>query len=100
MAKTEQEIITDILNHIKNEGSSFSKWYVGIASDIKKRLFGDHKVPEKDHWFIYRNASSSDVARKIEKHFIDKHGTSGGPGGGDNTTTYVYAYKMTSITEP
>lgn len=98
MAKTKQEIISDIENYI---GSNFSSWYIGIASDPKQRLFIDHNVKEKGSGggWIFREAKSSDEARDIEIYLIDKLGTKGDSGGGDNTTKYVYAYRITPTTK-
>jgi len=100
MAKDEKTILQEIVSHIKKEGGSFSSWYSGITSDVKSRLHGDHNVPEKDHWFITREASSNQAARRIEKTLIEQYGTDGGPGGGDTNSTMVYSYKKTSITDP
>jgi len=95
--KTEQEIINDIVEHFK--GKLYSTCYVGITSDIEKRLFSDHNVSKENGHWIYRNASSHIVARRIEQYFIAK-GMDGGGGGGDETSTIVYAYKKTSSTKP
>ena len=97
MAKTKQEIINDIANHFK--GIAYQNCYIGITSDVEGRLFGDHKVSkEKGHW-IYRTASSSSVAREIERYFLNA-GMDGGSGGGDASSRIVYAYKKTSYTNP
>jgi len=97
MVKTKQEIINDITNHFK--GKVYKDCYVGITSDRDGRLFGDHNVSkEKGHW-INRSASSDNVAREIEQHFLDK-GMDGGPGGGDEGSKIVYAYKKTPTTNP
>jgi hypothetical protein len=100
MAKGKQEIINDIKKHIQDGGGGYSAWYVGIASDARDRLFNNHGVSEKDDWWIYRQASSSQVAREIEVYFVNILGTDGGAGGGDETTDTVYAYKKSSHTNP
>lgn len=80
MAKSKQEIIGDIQSHITKRGGGMGGWYVGIAAKPEERLFDDHSGDkEKDAW-IYCPASSSSVARDIEKHFLDK-GADGGTGG-------------------
>lgn len=96
MAKDEETIKTEIENHI---GSGYSSWYVGIAKDPRDRLFKDHNVDEKNGRWIYRDAGSRTVAERIEKYFIDEHGTQGNPGGGSDATTVVYAYKVTDSTK-
>jgi len=97
--KSAQEAYDGILAHIKKQGGPFKSWYCGITQDIDSRLFGDHNVPRKDHWFTYRQCVNSSMARSVEKVFLD-HGCDGGPGGGDNDADYVYAYLKTSTTSP
>ena len=98
MAKTRAEIVADIEDHIEDRGGPFSKWYVGIAADARDRLFKDHSVKEEGDVWVYRRVASSAEARKIEKYFIDTKGTQGGPGGGDESSVFVYAYKIKSHT--
>lgn len=95
-----QEIANEIKNYIANAGSSYNTWYVGIAQDARARLFNDHGVKEKEDLWIYRTASTSEDARIIEDYFINTLGTDGGPGGGDETTKRVYAYKKAPHTDP
>ena len=97
MAKTKQEIIDDIADYFR--GKAYGSCYVGITSDVDKRLFGDHKVSKDDGRWIYRTATSHGVARDVEKHFLDA-GMDGGGGGGDVTSRIAYAYAKTSSTKP
>ena len=96
MAKTKQEIISDVKNYI---GNNFSNWYIGIAADPRQRLFVDHNVDEKNGNWIFSKAQSSDEARDIEMYFIDNLRTKGDSGGGDDTTEFVYAYFTTPTTQ-
>ncbi len=98
MAYTAQQIISDINNYMKQHGGTNANWYVGIATDPGQRLFNDHNVMENNDLWIYRQAISSNVARSVEKAYLDA-GCSGGPGGGDDSTSYVYAYKKTRSTK-
>ena len=59
----------------------------------------DHKVPEKDHWFMSRPCANSEDARSVERALLDL-GCDGGPGGGDDDANHVYAYLKTQITDP
>ena len=97
MAKSKKEIIKDIKGYMAKRGGDIDDWYVGIAAKPRERLFDDHSVEEDGGAWIHRRASSESVAREIEKHFLDK-GAQGGTGGGDEDTTAVYAYKITSDT--
>ena len=92
-------IIKEIETYMGKFKSYYSEWYVGIAFDPKDRLFNDHKVDEKGIW-IHRGADSDDVARDVEKYFIEQRKTDGGTGGGDSSTKIVYAYKKNTNTDP
>lgn len=99
MANTENEIKTEIKEHINKESSNYNKWYVGITNNVERRLFREHQVSKENGWWIYRTATSSDIARSIEKYFLDL-GLDGGGGGGDESAKMVYAYKKTFNTNP
>jgi hypothetical protein len=96
-AQVSSIIIAEIDAHMKLSGFPNSSWNVGITCDIEERLFGYHRVPRKDHWFIYRRATDSEEARAIEAAY-HRVGCKGGSGGGDHTATYVYAYVINSNT--
>jgi hypothetical protein len=75
----------------------YSHWYVGIAADPEERL-SEHAVREDD-WWVVRRLDSADAARRVEG-FLLKLGCDGGPGGGDEASTAVYAYWKRRHTEP
>ena len=91
--KSLDQIAQEIDDHIRKGGYGYSSWYVGIASDPCARLFNDHNVDENNGYWIYNDCGSDTSARKVEEYFINK-GCKGGTGGGDNTTRFVYAYKI------
>ncbi len=97
MAKDKQTIIKELTKFIDENGGNPKGWYVGIAADPKERLFNEHGV--KDAW-IHREALSASAARAIETYFIERLGTDGGSGGGDEKSKYVYAYKKKPHTNP
>jgi hypothetical protein len=78
-------------------GGSYSDYYVGITNDIDRRLFSEHNVDKKRNQWIYDEADSDIVARKVEQYFLDK-GCDGGSGGGDEDSIFVYCYKITGTT--
>lgn len=82
-------IISEINAHVAKSGKPHADWYVGIATDVRKRLFEEHGVDQKG-WWIYREADSELVAREAEAELL-KLGYDGGTGGGDRPR-YVYAY--------
>ena len=69
----------------------------GIAANVARRLFGDHRVDrENGHW-IALLCEDDQVARQAEAILLQS-GYSGGPGGGSRRTCWVYAYDMTIFT--
>ncbi len=95
--ETINKVAAEIDAHIRQCGGNYREWYVGIASNPRNRLFNDHNVDEKNGAWIYRDAGSDTAARRIENYFLTK-GCKGGDGGGDASTKYVYAYRITSTT--
>jgi len=100
MADTEERIKSDIKTYIVECGGSYSDWYVGISGNARGRLFEGHGVDENNDLWIYRQAYSSDAARRVESYFVSILGTDGGTGGGDEDSDYVYAYKKNEHTQP
>ena len=98
-AQPAQTVYDEIVAHIAKQGGPYSSWYCGIASDWEYRLFNDHQVPKKDHWYIARQCYTDTDARNVEQALL-KLGCAGGAGGGDESTVYAYAYLKTSVTNP
>ena len=96
---SEEKAYEDILAHIKKQGGDYKSWYAGITSDVKQRLFTEHKVPEKNAWRIHRQCADDIDSRKVEADLLEL-GCDGGDGGGDSSAVYVYAYLKTSQTTP
>lgn len=95
---TAQKAIGEITAYIQNNGGGYSAWYVGIAADPEDRLFNSHALNKDSDLWIYCPCDNSEEARLAESYFLDKLGTCGGPGGGDNGTDHVYAYKVAQHT--
>lgn len=94
-----KEIIHEIQAHLTRRGDLYRNWYVGIAADIEQRLFGDHNVPSRKHWYIWERAADAQSARAVESHF-QKLGCDGDSASADEKATYVYAYLKTATTRP
>lgn len=94
---TAQEIVDAIVNYVGNEDRS--DWYVGIAADATDALFNRHNVDKEgsNGGWIYDTAPSNAAARAAEKALHDG-GFDGGPGGGDDKTRSVYAYRKAAAT--
>lgn len=91
---TKQTIIDAIQKFAENSGKMYYReFYIGITSDINERLFKEHKVDENSSAYIYKCADTEEIARDVEKHFLDK-GMKGDIGGGtgNNDVKWVYCY--------
>src|SRR5262249_28192167 len=91
---TAHAIVTGIDKHIRQIGTAYPGWYVGITSDIEDRLFEFHRVRRQGGRWIWLKALHSGHARDAEAAFHEA-GCKGAGGGGDHTTVFVYAYPIT-----
>lgn len=99
---TKQEIINAINEYLQESVKEhYQDYYIGITSDVEERLFGAHKVPKDNYWWIYCPADTEEIAREVEKYFLDL-GMSGGTGGGtgDGDVRIVYCYELGPETNP
>ena len=96
-----QQIKFDIMAYIKEFGSEFGDWYVGIAEDPKSALFETHKVdPDKDIW-LYKQALTFSACRTVQKYFLDSLDTDGEHiTSGSESTDCVYLFKKSMRTVP
>lgn len=98
MASTAQQIANAINEHLKkSSANNYSDFYIGITNDIERRLFGEHNVPQDNHWRIHKEAINKEHAQAVEEHFLEK-GMMGDTGGGTDDTVWVYCYEITDIT--
>lgn len=98
MAKDFQTIIDEFNAHLAQSGKRYySDFYIGITNDVNRRLFKEHNVSKDTAWWIFRTATSSCEARKVEKFFLAK-GMRGGASGGNTDSTIVYCYAVSPTT--
>ncbi len=95
-----EQIAVEIIDYIRKCGGVFAGWYVGITGDPRGRLFTEHGVLRDADAWIFRPASTASAARSVENYFLHRCGTDGGPGGGDESSTFVYAYRKNAHTSP
>lgn len=107
--------ILDLRGHMEGFGKpvSYPKWYVGLTNDPEERKsqhIREGKLKGNLSTWMAVDAESVEVARKVEKYFTVKnyfhsdgypneglsHPCQGGPGGGDDDSRFVYAFKMNS----
>lgn len=88
----------EIKDYVQSCATGSLGWYIGIATDPRQRLFKDHNVNENTDAWIYKKATTCEIARDAEIELIEELKTKGDCGGGSNTTVYVYAYRITPST--
>lgn len=99
MANHEQRAYDKIKTYIDKQGKPYKSWYVGIASNARKRLFEDHNVLKEADLWVYDQCPNDKGARSVEAALL-KLGCEGETGGGDESTTYIYAYLKSLNTNP
>jgi hypothetical protein len=95
--RTLPEIVDIIEKCFKNRLNE--ECYVGITSNVERRLFVEHKVSSLRDVWIAVPAVSHAVARDAQRFLLDA-GMDGDPEMGEETATFVYAYRKTPFTEP
>lgn len=97
---TKNDIINEIIKHINSScpyNTQYSQLYIGIANNGEDRVFNDHCVnKEKDVWIICPS-DNEQIARDVEKHFLNL-GMDGGSGGGKNINC-VYCFLQNEHTK-
>ena len=69
---TKDAIINDIEKHLSDSVKQYYRdFYVGITNDVNRRLFTDHNVDKDNDWWIYCKADSEEIARDVEKYYLE-----------------------------
>lgn len=89
----EGEIIHKIKEFIHSD--SPSSYYVGIAEVSKVRLTAHSALHAKS---VSIEADTVEIARRVERYFVNVIRTDGGAGGGDDNSVHVYCYKKDNTT--
>ena len=93
-------IISEILDLMHRHGGPGYAWYVGTGRDAAEKLFSDHGVSVERGIWIWKRAGDPAIAREVEDYFVANFISDGALGGGDVSSTQVYAYKKTGATNP
>ena len=88
----------DLITFMSGQDAPNYAFYAGITSDPMQRLFDEHQLPLTQPHKIVR-CENHQEARELEKQ-LHKSGCDGGPGGGDESSEYVYVYLMSPQTCP
>ncbi len=101
MAYSVQQIKFEIFGYIKEFGSNFDDWFVGISCDPKKTMFEQHQVDEKNDIWLYKQAVSFKACRTIQTYFLENLKTDGSPVlEGTEDTDCIYLFKKSERTLP
>lgn len=95
-----ESLIHEIHRYIERRGGPYRDWYVGVAADVERVLFDEHRVNRDVDPWIYRDAGSADLARDVETYFVHTLGADGETGGGGHGSVFVYAYYKGPRTRP
>lgn len=90
------QTIGKIAGFMKRYGGLRADWYVGVTNDIRRRAL-EHEL---SGLVFQEDLFDADIARAVERHFVEQQHTDGAPGGGDEGSTIVYAFKKTPDTDP
>lgn len=96
MSSVQEDTITSILAHMNRLGGNPDRWNIGIASNIRKKLFEDLKISEENGKWIYSTLESNLAANEVKKHFVSL-GLNANPSDDDNVGDVIFAYQK-SIT--
>jgi len=90
MSAVHEEVVISIQTHMMRVGSDANLWYVGLANNIKKKLFEDNKVSEHNGKWIYRILESNAEAMEIKKHLVSVGMKSNDNDDTDGNTVFAY----------
>ena len=94
-----ESLINSIKSKIMTGDQDFSSWYVGIANNVKRKLFEDHNVNEQNGIWIYVTAPDNAAARTTKSYFVQNR-VAANDLDDEVGGLIVYAYKKTPSTRP
>ena len=97
-AQSYRDAARDLIIFMSEQDAPNYAFYAGITSDPMQRLFDEHQLPLTQPHKVVR-CENHQEARELEKQ-LHKSGCDGGPGGGDESSEYVYVYLMSPQTRP
>jgi len=95
MKRSAQEVITEIVSHIVNNGGDYNDWYIGITSNIKG-LLAENETKIKKSKTIYYQSKSALTAKLAAQTLIEQYEANSSEGKLANSGDFVYAYRKAS----
>lgn len=99
MAKSKNDIISELENFMGKYGGSFGDWYVGASDDPKNTMYNTHGFKKGDVGLI-RSALTEMQAHDVVEFFVDVRGCVGRVGSIKIGELHVYAYRRGNHTNP
>ena len=101
MIHSVQQIKFEIFGQIKEFGSQFNEWYVGVSSDPAKALFEEHGVDRETDVWLYKQALTFTACQTVQRYFLQNLKTDGiEVSEANEDTDCVYLYKKSHRTKP
>lgn len=101
MVYSVQQIKFEIFGYVKEFGSQFDEWFVGISSEPQESLFKVHGVDKESDIWLYKQALTFGACRTVQRYFLEKQNADGlVPDETNENMDCVYLYKKSSRTTP
>lgn len=93
MTAANEAIIKGIQDNLKLNINEAKEWYVGLASNIRKKLFEEHKISEENGRWIYQTLANKEIAKEIKQHFVSL-GLKSEDSNDDQSGNIIFIYKI------
>ena len=90
-----------IRQFIESNGGEYRRWFIGVTSNPREQLLGEHSITSASDPFLIVGCDSGEQARRTELSLRKKHG-----GWGkrfdfvDPAAIFVYAFRLSATTVP
>ena len=96
MVLSVQQIKFEIMRYVKELGSDFSQWHIGISNNPSESLFITYKVDQQRGVWMYKQAVSVRACHTVRDYFLKIQNMSGS---GelqeilDESSNYIFIFK-------
>lgn len=98
MTEESANIVTEFIDFMQQYDDDFTHWYVGVASDVNRKLYSEHRVKQFFDKSVWRESVPAPVAREVEEYFVAKLGSVGSRSNPAGEINSVYAYRISLFT--
>jgi hypothetical protein len=96
MVLSVQQIKFEIMRYVRELGSDFSQWHIGISDNPSEALFITHKVDQQRGVWMYKQAVSVRACHTVRDYFLNIQNMSGSAELEetlDGSNNYIFLYK-------